>query len=121
MLAPAFPNLSWQPSEYAPATPNAGFGVSVSTPAGASDASPQPDTAARELTLIDSVLDAAAVSNCQPAVHLDASLAFDRWPEAVRKLEGTHALVPLAPPTHRPSPNPAHPRVWLACARACLG
>eukprot|EP00667_Euglena_gracilis_P023995 EG_transcript_27367 len=85
VYAPAFPHLTWQPTEYC------GAGVADQGRIG--------NTAEPALMLIDRHCRAKS-PNVLPAVHLDAADPFDRWPEAVRSRAGLHALVVCSNVTH---------------------
>lgn len=86
VFAPAFPSLTFQPSEYVPA-----------------DAAPEDEQWSRhgkigsragrdELACLDSY-GCARFTNVRPAVPLDLSVPWDAWPKAVTENEGRFVLM----------------------------
>jgi hypothetical protein len=80
VLAPAFPGLVWQPSEYIGASSQA---QAVQAPF---------DESSRALETID-LCGSGQFPNVRPAVALDASRPFAEWPASVAAARGEHRLV----------------------------
>ena len=86
MYAPAFPSLTWQPSEYVPQVPAAaGEQWSKYGKIGVREG-------LDELANIDAHC-CGVFKNVLPAVALDLTDSWDGWPEAVRNAEGDFVLV----------------------------
>eukprot|EP00668_Euglena_longa_P033376 GGOE01042935.1.p1 GENE.GGOE01042935.1~~GGOE01042935.1.p1 ORF type:complete len:234 (+),score=39.11 GGOE01042935.1:22-702(+) len=83
--APAFPHLTWQPTEYC------GYG--------AADQGRIGNTAESALVIIDRYC-REKHPNVLPALHLNAADPFEQWPEEVQSKAGLHALVMCSNVTH---------------------
>mmetsp|Transcript_43179 Transcript_43179/g.119431 ORF Transcript_43179/g.119431 Transcript_43179/m.119431 type:complete len:229 (+) Transcript_43179:55-741(+) len=86
VFAPAFPLIEWQPSEYCPDV--------------ADDVGKIGDRGGlAELAALDAA-GCKVFSNVRPALAVDASLAFDAWPDDLMRARGTFTLVYASNVTH---------------------
>jgi hypothetical protein len=105
-FARTMPDVTWQPSEYVPHLLG-----------GVGDAGPRPFDGDRDRTLcqIDDV-GCKVLSNVLPAVALDASQPFSRWPEEVQRHADRATLVFVANVTHI-SPWPVSTGILSAASK----
>ena len=104
VFAPAFPSLTWHPSEYVPPTP-----------ASAEEQWPKYGKVGQRVVENDELLSidahgSAVFSNVVPAVALDLMQPYEQWPASIRDLEGQFTLVVLS--------NTLHITPW-ECSSAC--
>eukprot|EP01051_Picozoa_sp_SAG22_P003274 SAG22_NODE_157_length_16986_cov_17.230177_10_plen_254_part_00 len=91
VLAEAFPGLSWRPSEYCPGQ-SVVRGFYEQGLDGPDEGHPVEKV--RTLADLDAVLLPGKMGNVLPAVELDGSAPFERWPEAVTASgAGSYAVV----------------------------
>ena len=94
VFAPAFPSLTWHPSEYVPPTP-----------ASAEEQWPKYGKVGQRVVENDELLSidahgSAVFSNVVPAVALDLMHPYGQWPASIRELEGQFTLVILSNTLH---------------------
>ena len=106
-FAPAFPGLTWHPTEYddnaddvaSTASAAASSSASSSSSSAASAAASSSSSSSPILSAIDRHC-ADVFDNCATAAALDASAPWDAWPATVREQEGQFAVVYLANVLH---------------------
>ena len=113
-FAPAFPGLTWHPTEFddnadtvASTASAASSSPAASSPAASSPAAPAAAASAAAASSSSSSSSSPILSaidrhcadvfdNCVPAAALDASAPWDAWPATVREQEGQFTVVYLA-------------------------